>query len=88
MDNRFAAFFISSKIGRLQTNRWASGSIQTNLTIDAIKSIRIPILSQYIQQKISSLVKEAIRLCKEAKNVLSNAKQKVEIAVSKGTDSA
>ncbi len=76
--NRFIAFFISSKIGRLQTNRWASGGIQTNLTIDAIKSIRIPILSRPIQQRICSLIQDSLRLRKETENLLNEAKQKVE----------
>jgi len=76
--NRFIAFFISSEIGRLQTNRRASGGIQTNLTIDAIKSIRIPILSRPIQQRICSLIQDSLRLRKETENLLNEAKQKVE----------
>lgn len=80
--NRFIAFFISSKIGRLQTNRWASGGIQTNLTIDAIKSIQIPILSQPVQQKISSLIQESLRLSKETKNLINEAKKQVEEIIS------
>lgn len=78
LNNKFIAFFISSKIGRLQTNRWASGGIQTNLTIDAIKSIQIPILSRPIQQKISSLIQESLKLYKETKNLINEARQKVE----------
>jgi restriction endonuclease S subunit len=76
--NRFIAFFISSEIGRLQTNRWAGGGIQTNLTIDAIKSIRIPILSWPIQQRICSLIQDSLKLREETENLLNEAKQKVE----------
>lgn len=76
--NRFIVFFISSEIGRLQTNRWASGGIQTNLTIDAIKSIRIPILSRPIQQRICSLIQDSLKLREETENLLNEAKQKVE----------
>jgi len=78
LNNRFITFFISSKIGRLQTNRWASGGIQTNLTIDAIKSIRIPILSWSIQQKIVSLIQESFNLRREAKELIDRARKEVE----------
>lgn len=82
--NRFIAFFISSKIGRLLTNRWASGGIQTNLTIDAIKSIRIPIFPQPIQQKIADLIHQSHQARKKAKELLEEAKQKVEKMIEKG----
>jgi restriction endonuclease S subunit len=76
--NRFIAFFISSEIGRLQTSQWASGGIQTNITIDVIKSIKIPVLPISVQQKIINLVQESIKLHQESKTLIAQAKQKVE----------
>jgi type I restriction enzyme M protein len=38
----YIAQFLNSGLGRLQSERLKSGGIQTNLTIDAIKSIKIP----------------------------------------------
>jgi len=81
LSNKFIAFFISSKIGKLQTSRWASGGIQTNLTIDAIKSIQIPILPKPTQQKISLLIQESMKLRREAKELIDRAKREVEAMV-------
>ncbi len=78
LSNKFIAYFISSKIGRLQTNRWASGGIQTNLTIDAIKSIQIPIFPRPTQQKISSLIQKSFQFHKEARELMEKAKKEVE----------
>lgn len=47
----YVAQFLNSRLGRLQSARLKSGGIQTNLTIDAIKAIKIPLPSKDGQAK-------------------------------------
>lgn len=55
-----------------------TGGVQKNITYQDIVSVPIPILSQSLQQKISSLIQQSFKLRQEAKQLLEKAKFKVE----------
>lgn len=78
LDPFFVAFFLNSKAGKLQSEQLASGGIQRNLTIDAIKSLIIPVLPKSTQQKISKLIQQLFKLRQESKNLIEKAKREVE----------
>ena len=77
-NNEFITVFLNSRFGQLQTAREASGGIQTNLTIGAIKSFNVPILPKSSQQKIADLVRKSHEARKKSKELLEVAKKKVE----------
>lgn len=83
LDPFFVAFFLNSKAGKLQSERLGSGGIQTNLTIDAIKSLIVPILPKSAQQKISKLIQQSFNLRQESKALIEKAKKEVEEMIEK-----
>lgn len=84
----FIAFYLNSLLGKLQTEKRASGGIQTNLTVEMIKSYTILVLPQRIQKKICNLYSEALQNRKKSKQLLEEAKQKVEDLLEKGGEKA
>lgn len=85
---KYAEVFLNCDLGKLQTQRLRTGGLQTNLTIPAIKSIRIPFPPKEVQEKIVEKVKqireEARRLRMKADEVIRNSKQKVEQVILEG----
>lgn len=57
----FLQVILSSKLGQTQLIRNTSGQVQTKITTDDIKNIRIPILSEKIQNQIVDGIKKAYR---------------------------
>jgi len=55
-----------------------TGGVQKNITYQDIISVPIPILSQSLQQKISSLIQGSFKLRQEAKQLIDRAKREVE----------
>lgn len=80
----FVAVYLNSLFGKLQAERMASGGIQTNLTIDAIKSFTIPVLDETTQKKICNLYFEALNERRKSKQLLEQAKTDIEKIVEKG----
>jgi restriction endonuclease S subunit len=78
---QFIAFFLNSRLGKLQSEKWASGGIQTNLTIEAIKSLVVPILSKPTQKKITDLVRQSHEAREKAKELIDRAKREVETSI-------
>jgi len=78
IDNYYLALVLNSPIIRLQAIRESIGAIIQHLSVDEVKKIKIPILPKPTQQKISSLIQESFRLCRETKELLEQTKQKVE----------
>jgi len=58
--------------------RGCSGTILTAINKDEFNKIKIPLVKKDMQEKIADKVNEAFRLRKEAKNLLEEAKKKVE----------
>ncbi len=78
IESEYLALCINSIIGKMQIERDAGGSIIIHWKPEQIKNLQIPILSKFIHQKISDLVHKSHEAHKKAKELLEEAKQKVE----------
>lgn len=74
---------LNSIIGKLQSDKWQSATAQSYIYPKNIRNFKIPILSKLIQQKIASLVRQSHQTRKKAKELLKEAKQKVEKMIEK-----
>lgn len=83
IEPEYLALCINSKIGKMQTERDAGGSIISHWRPEQIKELLIPILPKTTQQKISELVKKSHEARKKSKELLQEAKQKVEEMIEK-----
>ena len=63
--------------------RASKGTILGGYTKEELKKIKIPLLSNQIQQQIADLVQESHKLRKESKQLLEDAKLKVEEEIEK-----
>jgi len=57
------------------------GSVQQRLNQETLKEVIIPLLPSETQQKIAELVKQSHKARREAKELLEEAKRKVEEAI-------
>jgi len=73
----YVATFLNSSIGRLQSKRLQTGGVQQNITIPAIKSIKILLPSIEIQRKISKDVVKSRNLKERAKELYREAKENI-----------
>ena len=78
IDNYYLAFVLNSLAVKSQTVRESIGAIIQHLSVEEVKNLKIPILSQSLQQKISSLIQESFKLRQEAKELIYRAKKEVE----------
>ena len=78
IEPEYLALVINSIVGQLQVERDAGGSIIMHWKPDQVKEMQIPILSKPIQQKIAELVRKSHEARKKAKELLEEAKHKVE----------
>jgi len=78
----FLDIFLSSEYGKIQLIRHTSGQIQTKITTDDVKSIKIPIPPLAVQNRIASEVRsrmeKADSLRREAASALVSARSSVE----------
>ena len=80
----FLVVFLSSWVGQEIVYKYIVGSSGIiSIYEDDIKNLKIPILSKPIQQKIADLVKKSHEARKKAKELLEQAKQKVEKLIEK-----
>jgi len=83
IDNYYLALVLNSSIVKSQANRESIGAIIQHLSVEEVKNLKIPILSSSLQQKISSLIQQSFKLHQEVKELLKEAKQKVENLIEK-----
>ena len=88
IDPEYLCLFINSKAGQMQVEMLSSGGIQTNLTIDAIESIMVPVGDKQWQMKFVELVNNFIDSRQESRRLLDTAKRAVEIAIEDGEEAA
>ncbi|MBA4319489.1 MAG: hypothetical protein C0412_13895 [Flavobacterium sp.] len=74
----YLALVLNSIVGRLQAERDAGGSIIAHWKPEQIKNLVVPILPTSTQEKISDLVRKSHEARKKAKELLEEAKLKVE----------
>jgi restriction endonuclease S subunit len=80
--------FFNSLIGKLFVEKYARQGLQTNLNLQEVSTLEIPILPTKTQSAISSKVQESFRLKKESERLLELAKRAVEVAIEKGEKKA
>ncbi len=78
INKEYLALCINSMIGKLQIERDVGGSVIIHWRPEQIKKLQIPILPDEMQQKVASLVQKSHKARKKAKELLEEAKRKVE----------
>jgi len=79
----YLALIINSQIGQMQMKRDSGGSIINHWKIEEIKNLKIPLLSDNTQEKIENLCCESFSKRKQSKQLLEQAKHKVEEMIEK-----
>jgi len=78
IDAEYLTLCLNSIIGKMQAERDSGGSVIAHWKPEQIKDILIPILPKKTQQKIADLVQQSHEARKKAKELLEEAKRKVE----------
>lgn len=78
IENEYLSLYLNSVMGQMQAERDAGGSVIAHWKPEQIKNILIPILPKSTQQKIADLVRKSHEARKKAKELLEEAKEKVE----------
>ncbi len=78
IDNYYLTLVLNSLVVKSQANRESIGAIIQHLSVEEVKKLKIPILSESLQQKISFLIQKSFKLHQESKELIEEAKQKVE----------
>ena len=84
IEAEYLTLCINSIIGQFQAERDAGGSVIAHWKPEQIKKILIPIVPKSIQQKISNLVRKSHKARKKSRELLEEAKRKVEEMIEKG----
>jgi len=79
----YLVLLLNSIVGLYQLERIGTGGVQINISYKDIKNILIPILPEKTQQKIADLVRQSHEARKKAKELLEEAKRKVEELIEK-----
>jgi len=77
----YLVIFFNSEVGQQIIEKYARQGVQTNLNMDEIGNLKIPILTMPTQQKIASFIQQSFQLRQQSKHLLEIAKQAVEIAI-------
>ena len=80
----YLAIVLNSQVGRMQTEKLCTGSAQAELYPTDIEKFVVPILPDKTQQIIEDYVKKSVSLRQQAKQLLEDAKLKVETAITGG----
>ena len=80
----YLGIVLNSVVGRIQSEKRKSGTAQPYVYPKDIKEFFIPILSQHIQEEISSKIQKSFALKAESKRLLEEAKMMVEQEIEKG----
>lgn len=78
IDHAYMAMVFQSIIGQYQTQKYARGSAQAELYPADIDKFLVPILSEDNQFEIGNLVRESLTKQRESKQLLEQAKSRVE----------
>ncbi|MBI2097341.1 MAG: restriction endonuclease subunit S [Candidatus Vogelbacteria bacterium] len=83
IDPIFLGFCLNSVVGRMQAERDKSGLAQPYIYAKNLRKFKIPIVRKDTQQRIAELVRESHEAQKQAKQLLEEAKRKVEELIEK-----
>lgn len=84
IDGEYLALCLNSLIGQMQAKRDAGGSVIAHWKPEQVKDVVVPILSREIQEQISGLVRQSHEARRRSKELLEEAKRKVEELIEKG----
>ena len=84
IESEYLALCVNSLIGKMQAERDAGGSIIKHWKPEQIKKLQIPILPKETQGKIADLVRKSHEAKKKSKQLLEEAKRKVEEMIEAG----
>lgn len=79
----YLTLILNSPIVRLQAERDAGGSIIQHWKPSEIENVIVPVLPMPVQYEIARKIQESFRLRKESKELLNEAKRKVEMTIEK-----
>jgi type I restriction enzyme, S subunit len=86
VEDEYLTLCLNSIVGQMQAERDAGGSVIAHWKPEQIKNVIIPILLKDKQQKITSLIRESFAARVKAKELLEEAKKKVEEMIERGGD--
>lgn len=75
--------FFNSRIGQLIIQKYARQGLQTNLNLDELSNLSIPILPEANQTKIATLIQQSFECKAQSKQLLEDAKRMVESEIEK-----
>ncbi len=84
VEAEYLALCLNSLVGQMQAERDAGGSVIAHWKPEQIKNVVVPILPKEIQEKIANLVQKSHGARRKAKELLEEAKRKVEEMIEKG----
>lgn len=84
----YSVMFFNSWIGKMYIQKYSRQGLQTNLNLQEVSSLKIPILPKETQTQISNLVQESFTLRQESETLLEKAKQAVELAIEESEEVA
>jgi len=84
IDSDYLVLVLNSIVGFYQLERIGTGGVQTNISYRDIQNILIPVLPKSTQEKIAELVRKSHEARKKSKELLEEAKRKVEDMIEKG----
>lgn len=87
LNNLFLAFYLK-KIGSIIMEKLSRGSVQQRLNQETLREIILPVLPMEAQEKIAELIKKSHEARKKSKELLEEAKRKVEKMIEKGGDTS
>ena len=79
----YLTFFINSTVGKEQSSSLSSGGVQTNLTIQAIENMKVPVIKKDIQNQIVKYLQSFKEKNRLSKQKLQEAKDFVENLITK-----
>jgi len=83
VEGEYLALCLNSFLGQMQAERDSGGSVIAHWKPEQIKNVLIPILPKETQEKISDLIKQSFEARKKSKELLEEAKRKVEYMIEK-----
>ncbi|EIJ42082.1 type I restriction-modification system methyltransferase subunit [Beggiatoa alba B18LD] len=80
--------FFNSSIGKMYIEKYARQGLQTNLNLQEVSNLDIPILSIETQTQIATQIQTSFTLRQQSEKLLELAKRAVEIAIEQDEQSA
>lgn len=84
IDSDYLVLVLNSIVGFYQLERIGTGGVQTNISYKDIKNILIPDLPRETQRQIAELVRKSHEARKKSKELLEEAKRRVEEMIESG----